>query len=105
MTRRTTVTLAERELAALSTFEDRNGAEWVMLRLTADELSIPMTEKSSEATILRVLMAAGIQYINDRVLERGYAQLAEIWDEEHDEAEAREFQRRYAERVDRNYPA
>lgn len=39
--------------------------------------------------------------LRERALERGYAELADLWPDVHDAAEARERRRRYALRFDR----
>ena len=105
MSRRTTVTLTDREESALAIFEDKSRAEWTLLQMIAAEHGLDLTESSSEATIMRVLMAAGLQQLRDRVLDRGYAHMAELYEQDEDlKAERREFLRRYADRVDRNMP-
>lgn len=99
------MTLTDREETALAIFEDKSRAEWTLLQVIAAELGFNLTESSSEATIMRVLMAAGLQQLRDRVLDRGYQQMAEIYEEEGYAAEQREFRRRYADRVDRHMTA
>lgn len=104
MTKRTTVTLDERDERTLSTFTDPDRAEWKALVRIAAELGITLRPGSSEATVIRVLLQAGAQAVQEQALERGYAQLAEIWDEVHDADEAKARHRRYADRVDRVTP-
>ncbi|WP_433663514.1 hypothetical protein ACQPW1_16150 [Nocardia sp. CA-128927] len=104
MTRRTTLTLTEREERTLATLSDRKGAEWVLFESIAAHLGYSLTPDASEATVIRVLMAIGAQVLIDQALDEGYEQLAEIWPEIHDEAEAQTLRRRYAEEVDRVMP-
>ncbi|KAA8884079.1 hypothetical protein F3087_36115 [Nocardia colli] len=104
MTRRTTLTLTEREERTLATLSDRKGAEWVLFESLAAHLGYSLTPDASEATVIRVLMSIGAQVLIDQALEDGYEQLAEIWPEIHDEAEAEERRRRYADEVDRVMP-
>lgn len=94
MTRRTTLTLTEREERTLATLSDRKGAEWVLFESLAAHLGYSLTPDASEATVIRVLMSIGAQVLIDEALEQGYAQVAGIWNEVHDEDEAREFRRR-----------
>jgi hypothetical protein len=54
--------------------------------------------------VIRALIAAGAAAMREQVLERGYQQFAEIYDEVHDADEAAYRRRRYAERVDRVMP-
>ncbi|QIS10972.1 hypothetical protein [Nocardia arthritidis] len=109
MSRRTTLTLTDREEEALAVFADKRGPEWVLLQLIAAELGYELTETSSEATVLRVLMAAGLQQLRDRILDRGYEQMARMMEEDEEfkdwPAESAEFLRQYAEDVDRDMPA
>jgi hypothetical protein len=104
MSKRTTVTLDERDEQTLAAFTDPESAEWKALVTVAATLGITVRPGSSEATIIRALLQAGAKAVQEQALERGYAQLAEIWDEAHDAAEARVRRRRYAERVDRVMP-
>jgi hypothetical protein len=94
MTKRTTVTLDERDEQTLATFADPERAEWKALVEAAAELGITLKPGSSEATIIRALLQAGAKAIQEEALERGYGQLAEIWDEVHDRDEANERRRR-----------
>ncbi|WP_069167074.1 hypothetical protein [Nocardia altamirensis] len=98
MTRRTTLTLTEREERTLSTLSNRTGPEWLLFESIAAHLGYELSSESSEATVIRVLMAIGAQVLIDEALEEGYRQLAEVWPEVHDEAEAQEFRRRRAAR-------
>jgi len=50
------------------------------------------------------LIAAGAAAVREQALERGYQQLAELYDEAHDAEEKVARRRRYAERVDRVMP-
>ncbi|MFD6160297.1 hypothetical protein ACFWF7_28310 [Nocardia sp. NPDC060256] len=94
MTRRTTLTLTEREERTLATLGDRKGAEWVLFESIAAHLGYSLTPDASEATVIRVLMSIGAQVLIDEALEQGYAELAAMWPDVHDEDEAREFRRR-----------
>jgi hypothetical protein len=71
---------------------------------TAGELGIAIGPGASEATVIRALMAAGAAAVREQALERGYRQLAELYDEAHDAEEKAARRRRYAERVDRMMP-
>ncbi|MEU7145481.1 hypothetical protein ABZ942_38965 [Nocardia sp. NPDC046473] len=104
MTRRTTLTLTEREERTLATLGDRKGAEWVLFESIAAHLGYSLTPDASEATVIRVLMSIGAQVLIDQALDDGYEKLAEIWPEIHDEEEALERRRRYADDVDRVMP-
>jgi hypothetical protein len=104
MTKRTTVTLDERDEQTLATFADPERAEWKALVEIAATLGITVKPGSSEAVIIRALLQAGAKMVQEEALERGYAELAEIWPEVHDADEARARRRRYAERVDRVMP-
>lgn len=98
MTKRTTVTLDERDEQTLATFADPERAEWKALVGAAAELGIALKPGSSAATIIRALLQAGAKAIQEEALERGYEQLAKVWDEVHDRDEAR-ARRRRAEQV------
>lgn len=105
MSKRTTVTLDDRDEQTLNAFTDPERAEWKALVEVAAGLGITVKPGSSEATIIRALLQAGAHAIQEQALERGYAQLAEVWSEVHDADEARARRRRYAERVDQVTPA
>ncbi|RJO69157.1 hypothetical protein D5S18_31315 [Nocardia panacis] len=103
------MTLTDREEEGITILANKNSPEWALLQLIAAELGYELTETSSEATILRVLMASGLQQIRGRLLEQGYERMARLYEED---AEFKSFAvedeallRDYAENVDRNLPA
>jgi hypothetical protein len=98
--RRTTVTLTDRDEEILGAFADKQGHEWAELQVFAAEHGFDLTESSSEATIMRVLMAAGRQFVLERILERGYADMARIYGELVPPAEQEAMLRRRATRGD-----
>ncbi|MEV6562415.1 hypothetical protein AB0M22_42300 [Nocardia sp. NPDC051756] len=105
MTRRTTLTLTEREERTLATLSDRKGAEWVLFESLAAHLGYSLTSDVSEATVIRVLMSIGAQVLIDEALEQGYAQVAEFYySEVHDVDEANEFRCRSVERAKGTMP-
>jgi hypothetical protein len=101
MTKRTTVTFDDRDEAAIASVSDPERAEWALLVQVAAEAGITLKPGGSEAAIIRILLHAGVDALRERALERGYAELADLWPEVHDAAETRERRRRYAQRVDR----
>jgi hypothetical protein len=101
MPRRTTVTFDERDQGVIDSISDPDRAEWAALVETAAAKGITLKPGASEAAIIRALIHAAADALQERALERGYAELAELWPDVHDSAEIRERRRRYAERVDR----
>lgn len=79
---------------------DPDGAECAALVEAAAEQEITLKPGASEAAIIRALVHAGAGVLRERALERGYAELAGLWPDVHDAAEARERRHRYAHRVD-----
>lgn len=104
MAKRTTVTLSDRDEQTVRTFADPDRPEAAVLAEAAEKLGIPIAPGASEATVIRALIAAGAATLREQALERGYQQVAEMYDEVHDADEAAERRRRYAERVDRVMP-
>ncbi|WP_189225577.1 hypothetical protein [Saccharothrix coeruleofusca] len=74
-TKHVTVPLEEAEQAALSAFADPQRAEHAALEAWAAERGLAM--RSSEADVVRTLLCAGIDALQKKTLERGYAHLAE----------------------------
>jgi hypothetical protein len=101
MTKRTTVTFDEHDQGAIASVSNPERAEWAALVEAATEKGITLKPGASEASIIRVLVHAGADALRERALERGYAELADLWPDVHDAAETRERHRRYAHRVDR----
>lgn len=104
MAKRTTVTLSDQDVETVQTFADPDRPEGALLIEAARGLGIPLRPGASEATVIRTLIAAGATALREQALERGYEELAEIYDELHDAEEAAARRRRYAERVDRVMP-
>lgn len=100
MGKRTTVTLTDQDLEVLEAVADPARPESATLRAIADDLGIQIRDRS-ESALIRALPGAGAAAVRQRALERGYQELAEIYPEVHDAAEAAE-RRRYARRVDAN---
>lgn len=96
-TKRITVTLEGAEQTALSVFADPERAEHAALEAWADERGLPL---KSEASMVRVLLRAGVEALRERALERGYAQLAE--EQRADEERANERKSRQARRSERD---
>jgi hypothetical protein len=103
MSKRTTLTLTDEDEETLRRFRDPDRPEGAMLVEMAGQLGI-VVEGASEATVIRALMAAGAAAVREQALERGYQQLAELYEEAHDAEEKVARRRRYAERVDRVMP-
>jgi hypothetical protein len=101
MPRRTTVTFDDDDQGVIAAVSDPDGGEWAVLVEAAAEKGITLKRGASEAAIVRALVRAGADALRERALERGYAELADLWPEVHDAAESRERRRRYAHRVDR----
>ncbi|MGQ0718911.1 MAG: hypothetical protein ACT4NP_16675 [Pseudonocardiales bacterium] len=101
MVKRTTVTFDDQDQRAVASVSNPDGAEWAALVESAAEKGITLKRGASEAAIIRALVHAGAEALRERALERGYAELADLWPDVHDAAEARERRRRYADRVDR----
>ncbi len=101
MTRRTTVTFDDHDQGVIASVSNPDRAEWAVLVEAAAEKGISLKPGASEAAIIRALVHAGADALRERALERGYAQLADLWPEVHDDAESRERRRRYAHRIDR----
>jgi hypothetical protein len=99
MSKRTTVTLTELDVEALAAVADPARPECATLRAMADELGVDIRD-NSESALIRALLAAGAVAVQQRALERGYQELAAIYPEVHDAAEATERRRHYARRVD-----
>lgn len=104
MSKRTTVTLEPTDESAVASFTDPTRTEHEVLADWAVRHGLTVTEQSSEATIIRALLRAGAEALQEQALDRGYAALAASFtDEERDEA--RIMRRRYAERSDSQFPA
>jgi len=101
MSKRTTVSLSDHDLKVLEAVSDPTRPEAASLRVIAEELGVEIRDRS-ESALIRALLAAGAAAVQQRALERGYQELAEIYPEVHDTAEASERRRRYARRVDLN---
>ncbi len=104
MAKRTTLTLTDQDERTVQAFADPERPEAVVLIEAARGLGIALGPGASEATVIRALIAAGAAAIREQALERGYQQLAEIYDDVHDADEAAARRQRYAERVDRVMP-
>jgi hypothetical protein len=104
MAKRITVTLTDQDERTVRTFADPGRPEGALLAEAAPELGVTLGPGATEATVIRALIAAGAAALREQALERGYPQLAEIYDEVHDADEAAYRRRRYAERVDRAMP-
>lgn len=105
MSKRTTITLDDRDEQTLTTFSNPERPEWQALVQAGTETGITIKPDASEAAILRVLLHVGAIALREQVLAEGYAQLAEVWDEVNDKAETQARRRRYAERVDQVIPS
>ena len=101
MARRTTVTFEDHDERVIASVSNPDRAEWAALVDAAAEKGIILKPGASEAAIIRALVHAGADALRERALERGYAELANLWPDVHDAAETRERRRRYAHRVDR----
>jgi len=101
MAKRTTITFDDHDQRAITSFSNPERAEWAALMEVAAGQGITLKPGASEATVIRVLLHAGADALRERTLERGYAELADLWPDVHDAAETRERRRRYAHRVDR----
>lgn len=101
MVKRTTVTFDDQDQRAIASVSNPDGPEWAALVEAAATMGITLKRGASEAAIIRALVHAGANALRERALERGYAELADLWPEVHDAAETRERRRRYAHRVDR----
>jgi len=99
VSKRTTVTLTDQDLEVLRAVADPARPESTTLRAIADELGVEIRDRS-ESALIRALLAAGAAVVKQRALKRGYQELAEIYPEVHDVAEAVGLRRRYAHRVD-----
>lgn len=99
--RRTTITFDDHDRGAIASVSNPDRAEWAALVEAAAERGITLKPGASEASIIRALVHAGADALRERALERGYAELADLWPDVHDDAETRERRRRYAHRVDR----
>lgn len=100
MTKRTMVTFDSHDQGVIASVRNPGHAEWAVLVGAAAEKGIGLKPGASEAAIIRALVRVGADALRERALERGYAELADLWPEVHDDAETRE-RRRYAHRVDR----
>lgn len=104
MAKRTTISLDDDDEQRIASVADADSVQHAVLVEIAEALHIPLPRGDSEAAVIRALIQVGAHTVHERALERGYAQLAQMWDEVHDHDEARERRRRYAERVDRVVP-
>lgn len=104
MSKRTTVTLTDQDERTVQTFADPDRPEGALLIEAARELGVPLGPGASEATVIRALIAAGATALREQALERGYEELAELYEDLHDADEAAARRRRYAEQVDRVMP-
>lgn len=73
-TKRITVTLEGAEQDALSAFADPERTEHAALAAWAQERGLPL--KGSEAAIVRALVRAGVEALQEKALELGYTRLA-----------------------------
>ncbi len=104
MSKRTTVTLTDRDEETVRQLGDPDRPEGAALIEAARALGISIGPDASEATVIRALIAAGAEAMREQALERGYQQVAEMYAEIHDAEEKAARRRRYAERVDRVMP-
>ncbi len=102
--KRTTLTLTDRDEETVRRFGDAESPEGAALIAAARELGIAISPGASEATVIRALMAAGAAAVREQALERGYEEVAAMYAEVHDAEEKAARRRRYAERVDRKMP-
>ncbi|MCP3798696.1 hypothetical protein NLX83_05440 [Allokutzneria sp. A3M-2-11 16] len=87
MTKRMSISLSELDAETIEVARD--SANFELLAKAVAPLGITLTEDASEAAILRALMHLGAVRLQEQALERGYAELAEVWDEVSDVPEAR----------------
>jgi hypothetical protein len=104
MSKRTTLTLTDRDEETVRQFGDPDRPEGAVLIEAARALGVTIGPDASEATVIRALMAAGAAAMREQALERGYQQVAQMYAEVHDADEKAARRRRYAERVDRVMP-
>lgn len=101
-TKRITVTLEGAEQTALSVFADPERAEHAALEAWADERGLPL---KSEASMVRVLLRAGVEALREQALERGYAKLAEVQRADNERADERKSRQARRSARDRVMPA
>ncbi|WP_086819473.1 hypothetical protein [Allokutzneria sp. NRRL B-24872] len=87
MTKRMSISLSEQDAETIEVARDSSNFE--LLAKAVAPLGITLTEDASEAAVLRALMHLGAVRLQEQALERGYAELAEVWDEVSDVSEAR----------------
>lgn len=101
MARRITITFDDRDQEVIASISNPDRAEWAALVEAAAAKGIILKPGASQAAIIRALVHAGADALRERALERGYAELADLWPELHDDAESHERRRRYADRANR----
>jgi hypothetical protein len=88
MSKRTTVSLDDRDEELIATVSNPARIEWRSFHDLAFEVGVDIKPHSSEATAIRALVRIGAQAVREQMLDRGYAEAAEIWDEVFDPEES-----------------
>lgn len=102
MSRRLSLSLDDEDEDALSRFSHQGSAEQRALRAWAESRDLGRqldTGSGRTASILRLLVRAGVEALEEDVLEAGYAQLAQELGSDH-ENETREARGRHLRRAE-----
>jgi len=98
MSRRITVTLAGTDESSVSVFSNPQRSEHAALVSWAAQRGF--MGLGSEASVIRALVQAGAEALQEDALDRGYAELAAMSDPA-EQAERRAIRDRYVERTER----
>lgn len=104
MAKRLSITLEREEERVVQIFASPSTLEHAALLEWAGRRGIDTDRIGSDASLVRALIRAGAEALQERVLDVGYAALAiELTEHQHDEV--REARRRYVDRSERSAPA
>ncbi len=78
MAKRLSLTLDDQDERLLTAYTRGDSPERSALEAWAAERDRALSESASEAAVIRMLIRAGMEALQDRTLERGYSELAEV---------------------------
>ncbi|WP_225345681.1 MULTISPECIES: hypothetical protein [Mycobacteriaceae] len=100
MSKRVSLILKDADEAAIAPYLSEGSASFEVLRQWANKHG--EKDIKSEAAALRALLQAGAEALREQVLDTGYAQLAEEFNNEPAHTERRAARDRYARRTEAN---
>jgi hypothetical protein len=104
MVRRMSVSFDADEESRVAAFADPETPEYAALAAWAHTRGFAIPRSTSEASVIRALLRAGIDHILESHLDLEYSSLAATLREPASAGEVREARRRYARRSERHAP-